>query len=378
MLWVEKSIPTMDLEEIEQFISKNKKAERSNLFAKLITMKYKGKENIREYIMEMSNLTAKLKSLKLEIAEDLVLISLLAHFGQFKVSYNTQKEKWSLNELISHCVQEEEKLQRDRTKNARLVLTSQNKKRKNIKGVAEGSSQRKKLKKNEEFTCYFCKKSGHMKKQCPKYAAWCIKKASWNEQQYFITLIDDDYRYGYLYLIHEKSQTLYVFKSFKAEIELQLGKKSKPVKSDRGDEYYGRYDESREQLTRPFALFLRECGIVPQYTMPSKPSMNGVAERQNRTLKDMVRNTTPVIRDNVQTIVPDIVPEQDYDETFPQTPIEQPQQPQEVPLRRSIRERRHIILDDYIVFCQAMQSSNSKKWINAMKDELKSMQDNEV
>ncbi|RDX73643.1 hypothetical protein CR513_46717, partial [Mucuna pruriens] len=39
--------------------------------AKLITMKYKGKGNIKEYIIEMSNFTAKLKSLKLEIAKDL-------------------------------------------------------------------------------------------------------------------------------------------------------------------------------------------------------------------------------------------------------------------------------------------------------------------
>ncbi|RDX70112.1 hypothetical protein CR513_50683, partial [Mucuna pruriens] len=114
--------------------------------------------------------------------------------------------------------------------------------------------------------------------------------ASWNGQQYFITFIDDYSRYGYLYLIHEKSQSLDVFKSFKAKVELQFGKKIKAVKSDCGGEYYGRYDESGEQRPRPFALFLRECGIVPQYTMPGKPSMNGVAERRNRTLKDMVRS----------------------------------------------------------------------------------------
>jgi len=114
--------------------------------------------------------------------------------------------------------------------------------------------------------------------------------ASWNGQRYFITFIDDYSRYGYLYLIHEKSQSLDVFKSFKNEVELQLGKKIKVVKSDCGGEYYGRYDGSGEQLPRPFALFLKECGIVPQYTMPGKPSMNGVAEPRNRTLKDMVRN----------------------------------------------------------------------------------------
>ncbi|RDX92639.1 hypothetical protein CR513_25194, partial [Mucuna pruriens] len=88
--------------------------------------------------------------------------------------------------------------------------------------------------------------------------------------------------------------------------------------------------------------------------------------------------------------------EQDYDEILPQTPIEQPQQPQEVTLRRSIRKRRHVIPNDYIVFLQehedsigltdddpinfyqAMESSNSQKWIDGMTDELKSMQDNDI
>ena len=53
---------------------------------------------------------------------------------------------------------------------------------------------------------------------------------SWNGQQYFITFIDDFSLYGYLYLIHEKSQSLEVFKSFKVEVENQLSKRIK--KSD--------------------------------------------------------------------------------------------------------------------------------------------------
>ena len=113
---------------------------------------------------------------------------------------------------------------------------------------------------------------------------------SWNGQQYFITFIDDFSRYGYLYLIHEKFQSLEVFKSFKVEVENQFNKRIKNVKSDRGGEYYGKHDGSGEQRPGPFAKFLEECGIVPQYTMPGSPSMNGVAEKRNRTLKDMVRS----------------------------------------------------------------------------------------
>ena len=47
---------------------------------------------------------------------------------------------------------------------------------------------------------------------------------------------------------------------------------------------------SREQCPGLFAKYLEECGIVPQYTVPGSPSMNGVSERQNCTLKDMVRS----------------------------------------------------------------------------------------
>ena len=62
------------------------------------------------------------------------------------------------------------------------------------------------------------------------------------------------------------------------------------VRSNSGGEYYGRNDGSGEQRPGPFAKFLKECGIVPQYTMSDTPSMNGVVERRNRTLKDMVRS----------------------------------------------------------------------------------------
>ena len=49
------------LAEIEQRFVKNDKAETSMLLQSLISMKYKGKGNIREYIMEMSQLLLTLR-----------------------------------------------------------------------------------------------------------------------------------------------------------------------------------------------------------------------------------------------------------------------------------------------------------------------------
>ena len=108
-------------------------------------------------------------------------------------------------------------------------------------------------------------------------------------ERYFITFIDDFSRYGYVYLLHEKSQSVDTLEVFVNEVERQLDRKVKIVRSDRGGEYYGRYDESG-QCPGPFAKFLESRGICAQYTMPGTPQQNGVAERRNRTLMDMVRS----------------------------------------------------------------------------------------
>jgi hypothetical protein len=169
------------LDDIEKRFAKNEKAETSKLLADLVQMKFNGKGNIREYIMEMSNIASKLKALKLDLSDDLlvhlVLISLPANYGQFIVSYNTQKDKWTLNELISHCVQEEDRLKRERHESAHITVTSKSNRRKRNQETAVGTSQPKRQKiQDKEPTCFFCKKAGHVKKDCSKYAAWRTKK----------------------------------------------------------------------------------------------------------------------------------------------------------------------------------------------------------
>ena len=43
-------------------------------------------------------------------------------------------------------------------------------------------------------------------------------------------------------------------------------------------------------LSYEFGLHLKQCGIVSQLTPPRTPQHNGVSERRNRTLLDMVRS----------------------------------------------------------------------------------------
>ena len=99
--------------------------------------------------MQMPHFASQLKALKLKLSKDLlvnvVLISLPAQFSQLQVSYNCQKDKWSLNELISHYVQEEEMVKQEKTESAHLATTSKdkNKKRKKDKEAVGAPSQKK-------------------------------------------------------------------------------------------------------------------------------------------------------------------------------------------------------------------------------------------
>ena len=66
--------------------------------------------------------------------------------------------------------------------------------------------------------------------------------------QYFITFTDDFSRYGYVYLMKYKSESFEMFKIFKNEVQNQLGKNIKALRSDRGGEY----------LSQEFADHLRD------------------------------------------------------------------------------------------------------------------------
>ena len=49
---------------------------------------------------------------------------------------------------------------------------------------------------------------------------------------YFITFTDDHSRYGYVYLMHHKSDSFDKFKEYKTEVEKQLGKPIKAIQSN--------------------------------------------------------------------------------------------------------------------------------------------------
>ena len=79
--------------------------------------------------------------------------------------------------------------------------------------------------------------------------------------EYFVTFIDDYSRYGYVCLMHKKSETFGKFKEFMVEDKRRLGKLLKTLRSDRGGEY----------LDTEFKDHLLEHGILSKLTAPRTP-----------------------------------------------------------------------------------------------------------
>ncbi|KAK1643193.1 hypothetical protein QYE76_060998, partial [Lolium multiflorum] len=216
---------------------------------------------------------------------------------------------------------------------------------------------------------------------------------------------------------------------FQSEVENQRNKKIKFLRSDRGGEY----------LSYEFGMHLKKCGILSQLTPPGTPQRNGVSERRNRTLLDMVRSmmsltdlplsfwsyaletaaftlnrapsksveTTPyelwfnkkpklsflkvwgceayIRRENVP--VPPTPTTEEANDNDHETSYETATEP-----RRSTRDRATpdwydpclnvMIVDnndeDPATYEEAMMSPDSNKWQEAMKSEMGSMYDNKV
>ena len=97
---------------------------------------------------------------------------------------------------------------------------------------------------------------------------------------YFITFIDNFTRFDHVYLISYKSEALDCFTQFTRLVDNQLSTKIKSLRSDQGCEY----------LSEQLKSFCDEKSIARQLTSSYTPEQNGVVERRNRTLLDMVRS----------------------------------------------------------------------------------------
>ncbi|GKC66568.1 retrotransposon protein, putative, ty1-copia subclass, partial [Tanacetum coccineum] len=81
-------------------------------------------------------------------------------------------------------------------------------------------------------------------------------------------------------LLKHKHEVFETFKVFQNEVENQLSKTIKSLRYDRGGEY----------ISQEFLDHLKEHRIIAHHTLSYTPQHNGVSERMNRTLLDLVRS----------------------------------------------------------------------------------------
>jgi hypothetical protein len=95
------------LEMVESQFTGSSKAYASTLIKMLISKKYTG-GGVRDHILRMSNVAARLKPLDFAIEDGfliyLIFNSLPKEFKTFEVNYNTMNDKWTLKKFIAMCV----------------------------------------------------------------------------------------------------------------------------------------------------------------------------------------------------------------------------------------------------------------------------------
>jgi len=111
-----------------------------------------------------------------------------------------------------------------------------------------------------------------------------VSPESFGHCLYFITFVDEFSRYVWVYIIPNKSSStvLQVLHSWLALVQNQSTSTLQMFRTDNGGEYQG-------ETLRTVATFLDEHGITHEQTSPYSSASNGIAERMNRALMDMVR-----------------------------------------------------------------------------------------
>lgn len=148
--------------------------------------------------------------------------------------------------------------------------------------------------KNAEAVCETCMKGKQIRTNIPKRSLWkagrvlelvhtdiCgpITRISESGKRYIINFIDDYSRKCWSYFLVEKSEAFITFRDFKAASERESGEMLVCLRSDRGGEFN----------SKAFQDYCVEKGIKRQLTAPYTPQQNGVAERKNRSIMNMVR-----------------------------------------------------------------------------------------
>ena len=94
-----------------------------------MNIKYDNVGDVREFIMNIVHIQTKLKSHQIDFNEKFIvkyaLNSLPTNFTQIKIAHNTIGEKWIMNDFITKCVVNEEKLKKEKNEYTKFMFKHQ-------------------------------------------------------------------------------------------------------------------------------------------------------------------------------------------------------------------------------------------------------------
>ncbi|WRX11175.1 Integrase [Theobroma cacao] len=106
-----------------------------------------------------------------------------------------------------------------------------------------------------------------------------VSTTSLGGNSYGFVIVDDYFRYTWVYFLAHKNYALPAFISHCRKVENEKGLSIVSIRSDHGGEF--KRDE--------FENFCNEKGSDHNFSAPRTPQQNGVIERKNQTLKEMAR-----------------------------------------------------------------------------------------
>ena len=113
-----------------------------------------------------------------------------------------------------------------------------------------------------------------------------IQPSTYNNEEYFMTCMDDYTHYVKVYLLHYKSEASECLKEFINSGEAHFNLRTEMIRCDNGGEYVG----------LNFKEWCKKRGIKIQYTIPYSSELNGKGERLNLTLMNKVRPMLYIVK----------------------------------------------------------------------------------
>ncbi|XP_019232805.1 PREDICTED: uncharacterized protein LOC109213460 [Nicotiana attenuata] len=105
------------------------------------------------------------------------------------------------------------------------------------------------------------------------------KVPTYNGKRYFLTMVDDHFRWIWIFFLHLKSDVITVLKNFIVMVKTQFGRMVKCFRSDNSSEFFN------HNCTTLFQMH----GIIHQSSCPHTPQQNGVVERRHKHVLETAR-----------------------------------------------------------------------------------------